>query len=215
MTMMWGFHSMQRPISTLATTARIFTISMPFTLEYRKRQKGDKGRCRIWRCVLCPYSTLIMSTFPPSLLSLFLFSNIHHCPLVFFFPNFQSFLFHPFFLTSLSGLPQIPPGRKITCHQWKRLPLTMTSTWPQQGVVPPLRNLLPLCCFQVGQQSCLTTTPESAHNAPELPTTHTCLLINNHSCTQMKKTFTKYANIHIQHTHTVLTVYEIILLHSG
>lgn len=103
-----------------------------------------------------------------------------------FFPQVLIFfilsLLHNFYvilplLTSLSGLPQIPPGRRITCHQWRRLPPTMTSTWPQQGYVPRLVTPLLLCCFLEGQRSSLTRPPGSGHNAFEWPITQTCLLI--------------------------------------
>lgn len=120
---------------------------------------------------------------PPSLLSLFPLTIyiLHLFPQIFLFPpNFNShtivsLLFYPSFLTSPSGLPQIPPGRRITCHRWRRLPPTMTNTWPRQGVVPPLRTLLLLCCFLTGQRSSRTTPPATDHNAFQWPVTQTCL----------------------------------------
>lgn len=112
-------------------------------------------------------------------------------PQVFILPsNFHphtnmSSLFYPFLLTFLSGLPQIPPGRRTTCHQWRRSTPTTTSTWSRKGDLPPLGTLLRLCRFLTGRQPSPSTPQAIAHNAFQWPVTQTRVWIikrYDHSC---------------------------------
>lgn len=98
---------------------------------------------------------------------------------------FSSLSFFSSVLTSLSGLPHIPQGRRITCHRWRRLPPSMTNTWPRQGVFPPLRSLLLVCRFLTDLWASLTTTQTIGHNAFQWPVAHDKFMLHHvvHSAT--------------------------------
>lgn len=159
MTMMWGFQILQRPINNPAATARILAINMPLTL----REAEKTG----WGFVPWHHSSLTLGK-----LKIFFF---HYSWII------SSMLVISLFysLTFLSGLPQIPPGRRTTSRRWRRLPPTMTNTWSHRGDVPPRSTLLHhLCCFLKAQQPSLTTLLRTAHNAFQWPTAHDMFMVD-------------------------------------
>lgn len=55
MTIMWGFHILQRPIRSPATTARTLTINIPLTLK----DNIDPGLVLSWKYLLSSHSALL------------------------------------------------------------------------------------------------------------------------------------------------------------